>query len=153
MDLSLSKLREILKDTEAWCVAVHDVEKSRTWLSDWTTTLWAGFSAKLWSILYTISALQDLVCSGQNSTVASNIPALVHTPCIILKICDYDMRITPLIGSCRMAELRKGGYLLSLTESCTFTLKKRLKVGKGLNTRKVLYCWFWRWRETQGNGF
>ena len=38
-DESLSELWEIVKDREAWCVAVHGVTKSQTRLSDWTTTI------------------------------------------------------------------------------------------------------------------
>ena len=38
MGLSLSKLREIVKDREDWHAAVHGVTKNQSWLGDWTTT-------------------------------------------------------------------------------------------------------------------
>ena len=39
MDMSLSKLQEMVKDREAWRAAVHGIKKSQTRLSDWTTTI------------------------------------------------------------------------------------------------------------------
>ena len=35
MDMSLSDLREMVMNREAWRAAIHGVAKSQTWLSDW----------------------------------------------------------------------------------------------------------------------
>ena len=38
MDMNLGKLREMVRDREAWNALVHRVAKSQTWLADWITT-------------------------------------------------------------------------------------------------------------------
>jgi len=42
MDVSLSELRELVMNREAWHAEIHPVAKSRTWLSDWTELNWCS---------------------------------------------------------------------------------------------------------------
>ena len=58
MDISLSKIQEMVIDGEDWRAATHGVTKSRTQLSDWTTAkLTEGFSGD--SAVKNLPAIQE----------------------------------------------------------------------------------------------
>ena len=74
MDMSLSKLQEIVKNREAWCAAVHGVAKSQMQLRDWTTTTcgWGNFvhthsaPTKSWT-----RELERQGCAWNNTSMSS----------------------------------------------------------------------------------
>ena len=67
IDMSSSKFREIVKNREAWCAAVHGITKSQTSLSYWTiTVLGAGNrKKKTLSLLASSSSLGDKKASRE----------------------------------------------------------------------------------------
>ena len=66
---SLSKLREVVKDKEAWHAMVHGAAKSQTWLSNWTTTTIVCLRKK-----NTIDSSTEKEREGHETSVVNTIP-------------------------------------------------------------------------------
>ena len=78
MNLSLSKLQEIIKDRETWLAIVHGVAKSWTWLSDSTTNNKFVLLFSCWVVIHIVKGFSVVVEAEVH--IFLEFPCFLHDP-------------------------------------------------------------------------
>ena len=126
MDVSLSKVWDIVKDRKAWCAAVHGIVKNQTPLSNWKTKVCHSFPSKEQVFFNFMAAI----------TVSNNLGTQEHKIChcfhFSTSICHEVMGLDAMILVLWMLSFKPAFSLSS------FTLIKRLFSSSSLSALRMV---------------
>ena len=88
MGVSLSELRGMVMDREAWHAAIHGVTKSRTRLSDWTELNWTEYS-DIVPLIYVNETICMVICPSSRFKLIILWPKMNHLVPRLLQNASY----------------------------------------------------------------
>ena len=95
MDVSLSELREMVMDREAWSTAIHRVARSQTRLSDWTELNWTEW--RWWNSRWATSNPKRWCC--ESATL--NMPANLENSALATRLEKVSFHSNPKEAQCQ----------------------------------------------------
>ena len=107
MHMSLSELRELVMDREAWCGAIHGVTKSRTRLSDWAELSWSRETEPLKSLSLSFSQWRQRQKEIERLTHCKRSAHVLLWRMRVSKICSWQARdpgvpMVSLLSECQL---------------------------------------------------
>ena len=120
IDVSLSELRELVMDREAWRAVIHGVVKSRTRLSDWTELNWTDY-------------VPSIILEDWNTLMLFKVE--LDNPSLIIRI--SNLRFQSLNDLIKVTQLVKNTSRLEIRLLNKFLLIQRSVLSSGKTLGKV----------------